>query len=212
MHNVELLQKALDDFIREVQIITDVRFEAHSRLSRRQRESSYVVSLLSLYVIGLFLIPNMLTLNTFQTQLIFGSSTILAVFIIFTSLMDTSQNFHSQGEFLHQCARKLGTVSDKARIIDAKDDKAKEDLEQLQEEFRYALFECPVNHEKMDYRLEIYYKPDLFPRRDKGDWKLTYRFWHISLYLFLCYSWLIPHLLVVTLVSTIIYYFVLKPL
>lgn len=119
---VQLVQDAIDDFKRSVEITRDVRFQANLRLARRQRASSYIVSMLSLYVIGLSLIPNILTLAPYQNQILLGCSIILSVFVIFTSLIDGSQNFYHQGELLHQCARKVASLNHKLKNIDVDKD------------------------------------------------------------------------------------------
>jgi hypothetical protein len=67
-----VLETAIRDFKRSVEITRDVRFQANLRLSARQRLSAYVVSTLSLFVIALSLIPNILDLKPFQSQILLG--------------------------------------------------------------------------------------------------------------------------------------------
>jgi hypothetical protein len=114
----DVLKIALEDFRRSVEITRDVRFQANLRLSRRQRASSYLVSMLSLLVISLSLIPNIYDIQHYQAQLLLGCSIILSVFVIFTSLLDGSQNFYHQGELLHQCARRVAAVNHALKNID----------------------------------------------------------------------------------------------
>jgi hypothetical protein len=130
-----VLKTAIADFARSVEITRDVRFQANLRLSRRQRASSYVISLLSLYVIALSLIPNVVELKLFQSQILLACSVILSVFIIFTSLIDASQNFFHQGELLHQCARKIATINHQLKNIDIAQNPiaAQKELERLQD-------------------------------------------------------------------------------
>src|SRR5580692_570153 len=113
-----LIKDVIDDFRRSVEITRDVRFQANLRLVRRQRASSYIVSLLSLYVIGLSLIPNILSLQPYQSQILLACSIVLSVFVIFTSLIDGSQNFYHQRELLHQCARKIANINHRLKNID----------------------------------------------------------------------------------------------
>ena len=97
----DVLHAALKDFKRSVEITRDVRFQANLRLASRQRNSSYMISLLSLFVIALSLLPNIITLEQYQSQILLACSIVLSVFVIFTSLIDGSQNFYHQGELLH---------------------------------------------------------------------------------------------------------------
>src|ERR1700761_1803612 len=89
----DVLKDSLRDFKRSVEITRDVRFQANLRLSRRQKGSSYIVAMLSLYVIALSLLPNILYLDMAQTQVLLACSIVLSVFVIFTSLIDGAQNF-----------------------------------------------------------------------------------------------------------------------
>lgn len=160
-----VVKLALDEFKRSAEITRDVRFQANLRLMRRQRLSSYTVSLLSLYVIALSLIPNILSLRHYQSQILLACSIVLAVFVIFTSLIDGAQNFYHQGELLHQCARRIADINRKAKNIDVDDidpSQAKKELEQLQQDYQKALDECPTNHDNVDYYREMLIKPHLF--------------------------------------------------
>ena len=161
----DVLQTAIRDFKRSVEITRDVRFQANLRLAARQRNSSYLISLLSLFVIALSLLPNIIALETFQSQILLACSVVLSAFIIFTSLIDGSQNFYHQGELLHQCARKVATVHHELKNLDPDNhyETAKIRLTELQEQYREALDECPINHENVDFIKEQSYKPHHFP-------------------------------------------------
>jgi hypothetical protein len=70
---------------------------------------------------------------------------VLSVFVIFTSLIDSAQNFFHQGELLQQCARKIATIHHELKNIDvAKDaEQAKATLVNLEKRYQLALDECP---------------------------------------------------------------------
>ncbi len=186
-HAVDHVQRSMDDFARNVEITRDVRFQANLRLARRQRSSSYCVSLLSLYVIGLSLIPNIISLAAYQSQLLLACSIILSVFVIFTSIIDGSQNFFHQGELLHECARKVAFISYELKNIDVRQspDDAMQKLTRPQERYRLALDDCPTNHDNADYYKEVSNKPHLFPKRYSGKIKflikLRYTLSHVFL-------------------------------
>lgn len=203
-----VLETALGDFKRSAEITRDVRFQANLRLSGRQRGSSYIVSLLSLYVIGLSLIPNIVELKPFQSQILLGCSIVLSVFVIFTSLIDGAQNFFHQGELLHQCARKIAVVHHALKTIDASQDPAaaKIQLEALQKDYQSALDECPINHENVDFYKEIASKPHLFPQQyssilPRAVISSGYR----VLYLTLGKLWVAPHITAFVVISVVVY-------
>jgi hypothetical protein len=162
----KIIEEALSEFKRSVEITRDVRFQANLRLAIRQVASSYIISILSLYVISLSLVPNILSLKPYQSQILLACSIVLSVFIIFTSLLDSSQNFFHKGELLHSCARKVATINHKLKSIDVEKDPAAalEQLNRLQIEYQAALDECPTNHDNVDFYKQKGYKPHLFPR------------------------------------------------
>lgn len=149
----KILEASLRDFRRSVEITRDVRFQANLRLGRRQRGSSYIVSLLSLYVIALSLIPNILHLELFQNQLLLACSIVLSVFVIFTSLIDGAQNFFHQRELLHQCARKAASVNHDLKNIDPHGnlEEAWKSFHELKNAYPAALNECTTKHDNIDF-------------------------------------------------------------
>jgi len=207
--NKTVLETALADFKRSAEITRDVRFQANLRLSGRQRGSSCIVSLLSLYVISLSLIPNIVELKPFQSQILLACSIVLSVFVIFTSLIDGAQNFFHQGELLHQCARKIATVHHALKTIDVLADPvaAKAQLEALQGTYQAALDECPINHENVDFYKEIASKPHLFPQQ-YSSWipQAAISFGYKLLYWTLGKLWVAPHITAFLVISLIVYF------
>lgn len=206
------VQGAVDDFRRSVEITRDVRFQANLRLARRQRASSYCVSLLSLYVIGLSLLPNILSLAQYQNQILLGCSIVLSVFVIFTSLIDGSQNFYHQGELLHQCARRIAFISYRLKNIDVKNNPAEamSQLEDLQEEYRKALDECPTNHENADFYREVYQKPHLFPKHYPGTLKFFHKLYYRALTWLMSYFWLFMPVSACVVITVIVFLYVIR--
>ena len=214
MTDDDVLRTALKDFKRSVEITRDVRFQANLRLSRRQRGSSYIVAMLSLYVIALSLLPNILELNQSQNQILLACSVVLSVFVIFTSLIDGAQNFYHQGELLHQCARKIATVHYNLKSIDLNGDRsaAKIELDKCQDEYRRALDECPINHDNVDFYRELGAKPHLFPDnypRSEG-MRPFVMFWYRAIATVSGGSWMTIHILAFVAVSLIVYLLVIN--
>lgn len=209
----DVLQIALKDFKRSVEITRDVRFQANLRLAARQRNSSYLISLLSLFVIALSLLPNIIALEAFQSQILLACSVVLSAFIIFTSLIDGSQNFYHQGELLHQCARKVATVHHELKNLDPANDyeNAKLRLTELQEQYRQALDECPINHENVDFIKEQSYKPHHFPNNFSNNSRIRFCQIHLKKVqvFILAHSWMSLHLIALFGVCWIVYKFVL---
>jgi hypothetical protein len=215
MHSTEkqsVLEHAISDFKRSVEITRDVRFQANLRLARRHRASAYIVSLLSLYVIALSLIPNILVLQPYQNQILLACSVVLSVFVIFTSLIDGSQNFFHQGELLHQCARKIASIHHELKMLDPANDEAeaRNALSELQAKYRDALDECPINHDNVDFYREMATKPHLFPDQFRGHWRWTYVKWNQLRGLVLGHAWLAIHIIAIAVISCIVFSTVLR--
>src|SRR5260370_7611300 len=98
----KIIEEALRDFKRSVEITRDVRFQANLRLGKRQVASSYIISILSLYVISLSLVPNILLLKPYQNQILLACSIVLSAFIIFPILLYTSKTFFPTHACLHR--------------------------------------------------------------------------------------------------------------
>tara|TARA_R110000782_G_scaffold13795_1_gene40516 strand:+ start:721 stop:1365 length:645 start_codon:yes stop_codon:yes gene_type:complete len=211
MTTTSVFDDSLKEFRRSVEITRDVRFQANLRLMKRQRWSSYMISILSLYVIFLSLLPNIFSLNEKDSQILLSCSVILSVFVIFTSIIDGSQNFYHQGELLHRCARKIATVYHKLKNIDPSDVSSHSDLEKLQEEYREILDDCPINHDNMDYTLIKSTKPHLFPRDYEKVWVGWKSFYLRVVYLMLSSSWMVLHVAALIAVSVVVYGVVTAP-
>jgi SMODS and SLOG-associating 2TM effector domain family 5 len=211
--NPSVLEEALKDFKRSVEITRDVRFRANQRLGRRQHASTYIVSLLSLYVIVLSLLPNILELKSYQTQILLACSIVLSVFVIVTSLIDGAQNFFHQGELLHHCARKIASILHDLQMIDPKGDQAKAELalEKLREQYKVALDECPINHATVDFLAEMANKPHLFPNQYKGNWRWGLVRWLRFRTFIDEHSWMILHLIAFVFISWVVYAEILVP-
>lgn len=209
----DVLHTAVKDFKRSVEITRDVRFQANLRLAARQRNSSYLISLLSLFVIALSLLPNIIALQTYQSQILLACSVVLSAFIIFTSLIDGSQNFYHQGELLHQCARRVATVHHELKNLDPQNDyaNAKTRLTELQEQYRQALDDCPINHENVDFIKEQSYKPHHFPTNFSNNHRIKIfqiQFKKVQAFV-LSHLWMALHLIALVGVCMIVYEFVL---
>jgi hypothetical protein len=203
----DVLRRALTHFERSVEITRDVRFQANLRLIKRQNQSSYMVSFLSLFVISISLLPNIIRYSPEKSQILLACSIVLSVFIIFTSLIDASQNYFHRGELLHRCARKTATVYHKLKLIDPDSNfvEARNSLQALQEEYREALDDCPINHENVDYLLLQTRKPHLFIVNGGEKIGKLGVFLRKIRAVILSYSWMIPHLMAIAIISYIVY-------
>jgi hypothetical protein len=151
----------LEKLFLKVDATKKVRFEAHRRLAKRHRLSSYVISMLSLYVIAISLLPNVWPLDPTQSQVLLGSIIVLSVFIIILSLAEGSESFHHQAEVLHDSARRIAKISNQLYSYMSSSDKFEEKQEEelrnkdaielFEREYQDVLDSCHLNHSVADY-------------------------------------------------------------
>jgi SMODS and SLOG-associating 2TM effector domain family 5 len=156
-----LRRTPFDDLKRRVEMTRDARFQANLRLERRQRASNWMVSILSLLVIFLSLVPNFVNLTQQQSQLLLALSVVNSIFIIITSLLEASGSFQLKGEALHRSARKVAAVYSRLMLLSDSDKSDPQKIETLQKEYQSALDDCAFNHENIDHYGVVCRKPSL---------------------------------------------------
>lgn len=198
-----------NDLKRRVEITRDAIFQANLRLERRNKSSYLVISILSLFVIFLSLLPNVYKFSSAGSQALLALSIINSVFIIITTFLEASGNFVHRGEQLHRSARKVATVFYKLMLLGPGERAEKNKISELQKEYQEALDDCPFNHDNIDYRLVKITKPRLFGLSNfKGFWGGVYYYINFFLYKIVEFKWVMPHFAVIigTLIS--LYYII----
>ena len=112
---------SFSDLKRRVEITRDARFQANLRLERRQKASYFAISILSLFVILLSLLPNIFTLSNADEQILLTLTIVNSVFIIITTFLEASGNFVHKGEQLHRSARKVAAVYNQLMLLTEED-------------------------------------------------------------------------------------------
>lgn len=195
-----------NDLKRRVEITRDARFQSNLRLERRQKASYFAISMLSLFVIVLSLLPNIFVLSQSGTQALLALTIVNSVFVIITTFLEASGNFVHKGEQLHRSARKVATVFNKMMLLTATERADQSKIRELQEEYQAALDDCPFNHDNIDYDLIKTTKPKLFENRIyAGRGAGTVNYIRKVRYKIAEYSWLLPHAVVVVISLLVIY-------
>lgn len=198
---------AFTDLKRRIKITRMARFQASSRLERRQKISYFVISLLSLLVISISLLPNIYNLSNASEQIFLALTVVNSVFVIITTFLEASGNFVHKGEQLHQSARKVSTVYNKLLLLAEEERVEKERIRELQKEYQLALDECPFNHDNLDYSRVKIQEPHLFSGKGCNKRNIGFALMPKKL---LCWFrehlWLIPHSMVVIISLAIVAY------
>src|SRR5271170_2783329 len=67
---------------RRIHATRTIRFRSHVRLERRHKLSSYVIALLSMFVIAISVMPNIFLLDARQDQVLLACTIVVSTFII----------------------------------------------------------------------------------------------------------------------------------
>lgn len=201
----DTIRSNISKMITRVEITREARFVANKRLSRRHRQAYYVISLLSLFVILVSVIPNIYeNLARAQTQLLLAISIVNSVFIIITTMMDSARGYDLRAYHHQKCARRLSGVLNSLYNLATKDEPTAKQVTALHDEYQKILDDCPFDHDEMDFWAVQSKRPDLFPKVYKSDAHGSLSFWsHLKVYqqfYRVCYArmrWSIPHLVVV---------------
>ena len=133
---------------RRIHATRTIRFRSHIRLERRHKLSSYVIAMLSMFVIAISVMPNIFFLDPRQAQVLLACTIVVSTFLICLVLTECSQSFYHKACVLHENARKLNELSFDLTL------EVSPSLERMREitnSYNDILQECPLNHAHCDY-------------------------------------------------------------
>jgi|HubBroStandDraft_5_1064220.scaffolds.fasta_scaffold198007_2 hypothetical protein len=133
---------------RRIDATRTIRFRSHVRLERRHRLSAYVVALLSIFVIGISVMPNIYLLNPRQDRVLLACTIIMSTFIISLVLTECFQSFYHKASVLHQNARKLDELSFELSLENTP---SWDKMRDITRSYNDILQACPLNHAHSDY-------------------------------------------------------------
>jgi len=151
-----------DRLQRRIEATKAIRFQATVRLVRRHKLSAYVTAMLSLYVIGLSLIPNIFVLQPRQSQALLACTIVMSTFIVVLILTEGYESFYHKAEVLHESARQLNKLAFKMSQFAVSDSDAEDLIEKISTEYESIIENSRVNHAECDYLRIRANRPDLF--------------------------------------------------
>ncbi len=206
----QFIHNRIRDLKRRIEITRDIRFKAANGLSKRNTTSMYIISTLSLYVIGIALIPTIFRLETYQNAIISALSIVLSIFIIFTSIIEGTKDHRYLSRVFHECASKLVTLNIEIRDINT--DISEDRLCELTNKYNFIIEDCKENHDDVYYYKIISERPDLFPKEyNRGliGNKITY-LKYLSLAFVYEYRWMFFQISSIIASSIIIYIYIIR--
>lgn len=188
--------KKYDRLVSRVEITRECRYHAEKRLGRRNHKAYYLISMLSLFVIVISVLPNVHEFDEVGIQWLLLLTIINSVFIIVTTLVDAGGDYALKEFHMRISARKLDNILNK--LILAKDEEKCDEvwLRQMYQDYQSTLHDCPIDHIPVDYTAVQVNQPHLFETRWKDHSKAQLRLMTIIRPVHLYYRrgrWMLPH-------------------
>lgn len=194
--------------VNRVEITRECRYAAEKRLARRNERGYYLISMLSLFVIVISVLPNVHQFSPIGTQWLLLITIVNSVFIIINTLIDGKEDYSLRAFQMQQSARDLDLILNK--IVNSSPAE-REDLVWLREvhgEYQKVLHDCPTDHLQVDYIAVQVNKTHLFSEQWKGQSDALRRWYWWMRFVRLHYArsrWLAPHLVMVVISLGVIY-------
>lgn len=142
----------LDDIMKNIKRTKHNRFQAARRLSGEHNDITIIISLCSMAVITLSLVPEYFQIEDQYVKSWFGFiSVIFSIFIIALTLIQDSRKRTVNAELLHRCGVEILKILDEAKIMRKRYELTEEQVAELAEKYHEALDKYNVTHEDADY-------------------------------------------------------------
>jgi hypothetical protein len=134
------------------------RFNAARRFNNRSQFSITSISILSVYGIAIPIIQSIPNVSkcAHVNSLYTAISTILSVFTLVLSLLDSAKNYPVKADRIYNSAVKIGVLEKQLEYLiccEADDDVLRAKTQVLSTEYDGIIVECPENHDPEDYAL-----------------------------------------------------------
>jgi len=197
LHVVENGRTSFEKFLNRVEVTREARFAANKRLTRRHKRAYYIISMLSLFVIIISILPNIFGLSDQQAQVLLAITILNSVFIIITTLMDAAGDYSLQAYLMQVSGRELSQTYNDIQLATDKQRLDPKWISSKQREYQAVLDRCPYDHDDADYLAVIIKKPGLFEHMlpESGINRKAYLLYLACRLHYLRARWWMPHVL-----------------
>jgi hypothetical protein len=142
--------QAADQLAATMRLVKAARFNAATRLERKQAVSLFTQSMVALYFVGLAVWQAVyigqidLTTDKLMTFIQLVSS----VFTLMLGLLEAMNDYKMKAHHLHTCALTVSELAQELRIARPSDP---HEVQAFRRRYNDALKMCPVNHARIDY-------------------------------------------------------------
>lgn len=141
---------AVDQLLRAMHLVKAARFNAAERLERKQTVSTFTLSVVALYFVGLSVWQAVYAghIDEATTRHVNLIEIVSSVFALMLGLLEALNNYQMKAHHLHNCALAVSDIAQELRLARTAPVAA---LQDFRRRYNEALRACPVNHSRIDY-------------------------------------------------------------
>lgn len=142
--------RAVDSLVQTMRLVKAARFNAATRLERKQAVSLFTQSMVALYFVGLAVwqAVYMGQIDEPANRLITFIQLVSSVFLLILGLLEAMNDYKIKSHHLHNCALAVAELAQELRIARPTD---VAEVQAYRRRYNEALRLCPVNHARLDF-------------------------------------------------------------
>lgn len=139
-----------DHLVRTLRLVKAARFNAATRLERKQAVSLFTQSIVALYFVGLAVWQAVYIgqIDDATNRLMTFIQLVSSVFTLILGLLEAMNDYKMKAHHLHNCALAVAELAQELKIARPTDI---ETVQAFRRRYNEALRVCPVNHARLDY-------------------------------------------------------------
>jgi hypothetical protein len=164
--------RAADQLVNTMRLVKAARFNAATRLERKQAVSLFTQSMVALYFVGLAVFQAVYIgqIPEASDKLMTFIQLVSSVFTLMLGLLEAMNDYKMKAHHLHNCALAVSELAQELRIARPSDP---EEVQMYRRRYNEILRVCPVNHARIDF---LFAKLDAKPADHWSRATLTLRY------------------------------------
>lgn len=142
--------RAADQLVHTMRLVKAARFNAATRLERKQAVSLFTQSMVALYFVGLAVFQAVYIgqIPEASDKLMTFIQLVSSVFTLMLGLLEAMNDYKMKAHHLHNCALAVSELAQELRIARPSDP---EEVQMYRRRYNEILRVCPVNHARIDF-------------------------------------------------------------
>lgn len=156
------MQDGLNGIYEKIWKTKGSRYQAYNRLRAQYRFSQFGISIISLYIVALSIIPMYFTLDDLTNKVLQILTVVSSIFIIILSLLENSKSYELKADILHRSANEMSAIFNKFQFLVRQKTVTDADALATIQSYDSIIKNCVFNHEDIDYDLFRLCDPKIF--------------------------------------------------